>query len=157
MNEAPDGLEELARKLDKDEQGRTPLLQAVQKQHEATVKALLQQDYADINTEDENDVTLLALAAKLGDESICSLLLDSAGANKKINGLKPVYIAAQEGHTRVASLLLTFTADGPANGVDPTFLHLAAKEGNVPAANLFFRNRRWILRLLTTTDGPRSF
>lgn len=139
MNEAPDGLQELARKIDKDERGRTPLLVAVQKQHEATVRALLQREYPDINTKDEDGLTPLSIAAKLGNKTICSLLCPRAGVNEKSNGLKPVYIAAQEGHADIARLLLSYTADGPANGIDPTFLHLAAREGSPPAAKLFLQ------------------
>ncbi|KAI1967136.1 hypothetical protein LOZ58_000633 [Ophidiomyces ophidiicola] len=140
----------LVRTLDeineKDNDGRTALLLATMHRHSTVIDVLLRQEGIDINAEDYEGWTPISYAAKYGYEDICKLLVEFASKaatkldiNKRTFGLTPLYIAAQENHVAIAQLLYNYgqARETPVNGVDPSLLHQAAREGSQEAITIF--------------------
>ena len=90
----------------KDSDGRTPLISAAMRGHEAVVQLLLEKG-ANIELKDRSDSTPLALAVSKGSVAAVQLLLEM-GANTESNnaGLTPLARAAFCGHEDVVRLLL---------------------------------------------------
>ncbi len=88
---------------------RTPLLWAVGNGHESIVKLLLRSASINTNLEDEDGMTALGLAAKLGNPVITKLLLDSKKVDtrrRSREGRSPLSWASENGHFEVVNLLL---------------------------------------------------
>ncbi|KAI1923542.1 hypothetical protein LOZ60_005146 [Ophidiomyces ophidiicola] len=130
----------------KDNSGRTALLLATMHRHSTVIAVLLRQEGIDINAEDYEGWTPISYAAKYGYEDICKLLVEFTSKtatkldiNKRTFGLTPLYIAAQESHVAIAQLLYNHgqARENPVNGVDPSLLHQAAREGSEEAIKIF--------------------
>jgi hypothetical protein len=92
----------------KDTNGRTPLLWAVVKGHEAVVKLLLEKG-TELETKDKDyGQTPLFLAAGNGHEAVVKLLLEKGAEieTKANSGQTPLSLAAEQGHEAVVKLLL---------------------------------------------------
>ena len=127
----------------KDDYGRTPLIQAVCNGDKDIVEVLLTYN-VDINARDNSGRTALHWAADTGQVEVMKLLLaQKADVNAKSNaGWTPLHEAASMGKTDAAALLLANQADVNAkanNGQTP--LHLAALHGYKEVVALLIANR----------------
>jgi ankyrin repeat protein len=80
---------------------RTPLIQAIDKNHDQVVELLLSKD-ADINKADKVGQTPLYIASAKGNEKIVKLLLSK---NANIFKKNPIEIAKKRGYNNIANLL----------------------------------------------------
>jgi hypothetical protein len=127
----------------KDDYGRTPLIQAVCNGDKDIVELLLTYN-VDINAGDNSGRTALHWAADTGQVEVMKLLLaKKATVNAKSNaGWTPLHEAAYMGKTEAAALLLANQADVNAranNGQTP--LHLAALHGYKEVVALLIANK----------------
>ncbi|KAF6743814.1 ankyrin repeat-containing domain protein [Ephemerocybe angulata] len=96
----------------RDKKGRTALMHAAERGHEAAVKHLLSVPGIDVNVGDKEGRTAVSLAAEKGHEAVIGLLLSTPGigANAPATGGRtPLGFAAEKGHETIVKLLL----DGP--------------------------------------------
>ena len=86
--------------------GRSPVFWAVERRHRAVVKLLVHHG-ASLELQDGNHMTVLTLAALLGDSRLVELLVDSGAplGSRDLLGLTPLHYAAYMGHERVVSFL----------------------------------------------------
>jgi hypothetical protein len=91
----------------KDNDGRTPLSWAAEKEHEAVVKLLLEKG-AGLETKDEYGQTPLSWAAEHGHEAVVKLLLEKGAEleTKDKYSQTPLSRAVEDGHEAVVKLLL---------------------------------------------------
>jgi hypothetical protein len=92
----------------KDEYGRTPLSQAAENGHDATIKLLLHNSRVDVNSRDNNGQTPLSWAAARGEAAVVELLLATGKVNadsKDEYGRTPLSRATGNGHDAIAKLL----------------------------------------------------
>jgi ankyrin repeat protein len=95
----------------KDNSGRTPLLWAAEKGHEAVVKLLLETGEVDVDSKDTAaGRTPLSWAAREGHEAVVKLLLETGkidvDSKDTYSGRTPLSWAAGKGHEAVVKLLL---------------------------------------------------
>jgi ankyrin repeat protein len=119
----------------KDRGGQTPLLLAAKHGHELVVKALLNTNQVNINSQNNLEATPLLLAAMNGHDAVVKLLLDTGLADvnaKNKDKDTPLLWAAMNGHDAVVKLLLdTGLADVNAKNKDKdTPLLWAAMNGH---------------------------
>lgn len=116
-----------------DNEGWTPLLEAVQRQRIAIVKLLLQQNVISLLPPSSND-TPMVLAMALGDVAIARELRAS-GAEIHASGRKfsPLHIACHSGHLDAVEWLLTEIAALPNHQTQVSLLNARTqKSGNTP-------------------------
>jgi len=93
----------------KDEDGKTALAWAAEKDQTESVRALLSGRYtADVNTQDKLGSTPLSWASYNGNTDVVKILIE-AGANLDLEGPNhktPLYYASFQGHSGVVKLLL---------------------------------------------------
>ena len=91
-----------------DSYGRTALLLAAERGHDAVVKLLLKTGKVDVESKDEYGRTPLSWAAEEGHEAVVKLLLETGKVDvesKDKYGRTPLSWAAREGHEAVVKLL----------------------------------------------------
>ncbi|KAH0598322.1 hypothetical protein MHUMG1_03619 [Metarhizium humberi] len=133
---------------EKDERGRTPLLFAAERGHEATARLLLGYG-ADMEANDENGQTPLFFAAEIGHEGVVRLLLKhgaACGNIKDCQGKTPLFIAAArwDANPAVIQLLLEHGAACDINVKDHqgmTPLSIAAYKGDKRTLQLLRKYR----------------
>lgn len=98
---------------------------------------------ADINVKDTQNCTLLHLAAKSNQETICKqLILEGLDVNSQdVNGSSPLHLAVEFNSSSVVQLLLENKADINKNDLDDyTPLHTAARiRGNFDVLELLIK------------------
>jgi hypothetical protein len=129
---------------DSDFDGRTPLLWAAEKGHEATVKLLLDTGEVDADSKDTRyGQTPLSWAAEKGHEATVKLLLDTgevdADSKDTRYGQTPLSWAAEKGHEATVKLLLDtgeVDADSKDTRYGQTPLSWAAEYGHETTVKL---------------------
>ncbi|RYP58420.1 hypothetical protein DL769_008959 [Monosporascus sp. CRB-8-3] len=130
----------------KDEDGRTPLLWAAGRGHEAIAKLLLDTGKVDPDAKDKNGWTPLFLAAANGYEAVVKLLLNTGMVDPDIkdkDNRTPLLWAARKGHKVIAKLL--FDTDK----VDP---YAKDKDGRTPLLWAARKGHEVTVKLLLDTD-----
>lgn len=103
----------------KDSCGRTPLLLAIKRNHEAIGKVLLEQPGVDLRQRDKfSGRTLLHLAYDHGMEAIVKLLLERNVEvdAREIRGRTPLSVPSEEGFVNIVQLLLSRSAKPNSKG-----------------------------------------
>lgn len=125
---------------ERDDLGCTPLHYASKEGYLLAIDDLIKLG-ADISPKDNDKKSPLHFAAKYGRYNTCKRLLDSAMGPNIINetdgdGLSTLHIAAQNGHTKIITLLMQKGAYVTKDDQDNTPLHLAAANGYTRSAKL---------------------
>ncbi|XP_065649232.1 transient receptor potential cation channel subfamily A member 1 homolog isoform X2 [Hydra vulgaris] len=141
----------------RDKDNETPLLMAVRKNNVEAVKVLLRYS-ADPNVKDANDKTCLFIAAEhnsrealnvLCKNDICNLLEEFDK-----HEMRPLHIAAKEGHENIVQTLLSLGARIDAKSDESlTPLHLAAKYGHSRIVQLLLSN---VLSIVNDVDDSSN-
>ncbi|XP_045160098.2 transient receptor potential cation channel subfamily A member 1-like isoform X2 [Mercenaria mercenaria] len=118
---------------ERDNFGCTPLHYASREGHLVAIDDLIKLG-ATINLKDNDKKSPLHFAAKYGRYNTCKMLLDSQMGPNIINetdgdGLSTLHIAAQNGHTKIITLLMQKGAYVTKDNMDNSPLHLAASNG----------------------------
>ncbi|KAL4235703.1 Transient receptor putative cation channel subfamily A member 1 [Mactra antiquata] len=118
---------------EKDNTGCTALHYASQEGHLVAIDDLIKLG-ATINAKDNDKKSPLHFAARYGRYNTCKRLLDSTMGPNIINetdgnGLTALHIAAQNGHTKIITLLMQKGAYVTKDDMDNSPLHLAAANG----------------------------
>lgn len=90
-------------------EGQTPLLLAVENNHDEVLKLLVESDAFDINTQNKRGQTPLLLASAKGKQEMVELILDTCVADtelRDIHGWTSLWAAAIEGHEAAVEILL---------------------------------------------------
>ncbi|KAI0428576.1 hypothetical protein F5Y09DRAFT_312761 [Xylaria sp. FL1042] len=139
------------------EYGRTPLLWAAERGHNAIVKLLLENN-ANFELKDgESGQTPLSLAANKGHTEVVKLLLDRGAdceSRDRFNRT-PLSRAARIGHTEIIKLLLERGANlEPRDLLGQTPLSLAARNGREEAVRLLLENGADVKSRSTSGETP---
>ncbi|XP_071572548.1 uncharacterized protein [Temnothorax nylanderi] len=123
--------------------GFTPLHVAAENSHLELVNFLLQ-NKADVNARNDEDWTPLHAAATKHLEVVSALILNGADVNARvINGFTPLHCAVENGHEKIANILLKHGSN--VNAVDKvgnnTPLHYAAKDGHEGIVKALLKNK----------------
>ncbi|KAI9773365.1 MAG: hypothetical protein M1840_007580 [Geoglossum simile] len=132
-----------------DSYGRTPLLWAAEKGHEAVVKLLLATEKVDVDSKDGTwGRTPLSWAAEKGHEAVVKLLLATEKVDVNFKGSSwgrtPLSRAAEKGHEAVVKLLLA-TEKVDVDSQDwlaRTPLSWAAEKGHEPVVKLLLATEK---------------
>lgn len=130
-----------------DSDGWTSLFWAVDGGWAGIVALLLRDGRADVNHQDRFGQTALSIAARMGDEDVTKVLLDTEGTQVDVDvpdhtGWTPLIQAAKNGSAEILRLLLEIEQGGAR--IDPnqpdaagqTALHWAASMGNTGAVRV---------------------
>ncbi|KAK3607524.1 hypothetical protein CHS0354_025776 [Potamilus streckersoni] len=125
---------------ERDNFGCTPLHYATKAGHLVAIDDLLKLG-ATINLKDNEKKSPFHFAAKYGRYNTCKRLLESEMGPNIINetdgeGLSALHLAAQNGHTKIISLLMQKGAYCTRDNLDNTPLHLASDNGYTKSMRL---------------------
>jgi ankyrin repeat protein len=122
------------------ENGETPLILAILKDHADVVELLIAHG-ADVMARNERGLTPLHAAAYSGSTEVAGLLLDHGAAledRANVSGATPLMVAAEENHVAVAELLIARGAD----------LSIPDRDGFTPLTQAWAKKRTEMVRLL---------